>query len=322
MPSNSSGTEFGSRLVSLFLLRGDFDIQVDFSLLQWPYYNGVRTAIGLTHSPSDDYGVERSSLSASEPLGAQEVYVADFGPFVLVPTQDFTGKLRLVRSGDTQTGYYYNAGEWIPILTDIAIQLHAWSHDYAFQHHDVRAAFDNFTVMTGQVVWNDFFISLDMKPGTCPNSFNRNSNGVLPAALPGSASFDVSQVDLTTVQLSRADGVGGSVAPQEGPPGPHTVIEDVATPFDGDLCDCHDETGDGFADLSMKFLTELVTSELLLDDLPAGALVELTLTGTTLDGTEFHANDCIRLVPPGTPTSSSTAAASRSSAAHTRRARK
>jgi hypothetical protein len=123
---------------------------------------------------------------------------------------------------------------------------------------------------------------------------------VLPAALPGSASFDVSQVDLATVQLSRADGVGGSVAPHEGPPGPHTVVEDVATPFDGDLCDCHEETGDGLADLSMKFLTELVTSELLLDDLPAGALVELTLTGTTLDGTEFHANDCIRLVPPGT----------------------
>lgn len=159
MPSNSSGTEFGSRLVSLFLLRGDFDIRVDFSLLRWPYYNGVRTAIGLTDNLYDDYGVERSSLSASEPLGAHEVYVADFGPFVLVPTQAFTGKLRLVRSGGTQTGYYYSAGEWIPILTDsaptsdIAIQLHAWSHDYAFQHNDVRAAFDNFTVMTGQVVW-------------------------------------------------------------------------------------------------------------------------------------------------------------------------
>ncbi|MGD8453889.1 MAG: hypothetical protein PVJ57_18900 [Phycisphaerae bacterium] len=114
----------------------------------------------MTDNFYDDYGVERSSLSASEPLGAHEVYVADFvGPFVLVPTQDFTGKLRLVRSGGTQTGYYHNAGEWIPIRTasapteDIAIQLHAWSHNYAFQHHDVRAAFDNFTVTTGQVVW-------------------------------------------------------------------------------------------------------------------------------------------------------------------------
>jgi hypothetical protein len=160
MPSTASGTEFGSRLVSRFLMRGDFDLQVDFSLLDWPDYNGVRTAIGMTDSFYDDYGVERSSLSASEPLGAQEVYVADFvGWFTLVPTEDFTGKLRLVRSGDTQTGYYYDSGEWVRILTksaitsDIAIQLHAWSHDYAFQHHDVRAAFDNFTVTTGQIIW-------------------------------------------------------------------------------------------------------------------------------------------------------------------------
>jgi hypothetical protein len=159
MPSSSSGSEFGARLVSRFLLRGDFDIKVDFNLLRWPYYNGVRTAIGLTDSLYDDYGVQRSSLSARESLGAQEVYIADFGPFVLVPTQTFIGKLRLVRSGATQTGYYSNAGQWIPILTDsaptadIAIQLHAWSHDYAFEQQEVRAAFDNFTVTKGQVVW-------------------------------------------------------------------------------------------------------------------------------------------------------------------------
>jgi hypothetical protein len=159
MPASSSGAEFGARLVSVFQLRGDFDIRVDFRLLQWPDYNGMRTAIGLTDSYYDDYGMERSSLSASEPLGAQEVYVADFGPFVLVPTQDFTGTLRLVRSGSTQSGYYLGSGGWIPVLTDaapagdITIQLHAWSHDYAFQHQDVRAAFDNFTVVTGQLVW-------------------------------------------------------------------------------------------------------------------------------------------------------------------------
>jgi hypothetical protein len=159
MPASSSGAEFGARLVSVFRLRGDFDIRVDFRLLQWPYYNGMRTAIGLTDDYYDDYGMERSSLSASEPLGAQEVYVADFGPLVLVPTQDFTGTLRLVRSGSTQTGYYIGDGGWMPVLSDaaptedVAIQLHAWSHDYAFQHQDVRAAFDNFTVVTGQLVW-------------------------------------------------------------------------------------------------------------------------------------------------------------------------
>ncbi|MCH8153074.1 MAG: hypothetical protein IH830_11980 [Planctomycetes bacterium] len=143
--------------------------------------------------------------------------------------------------------------------------------------------------------------NLDIKPGSCPNSFNRNSHGVLPVALVGTESFDVMEVDLSTVELSRADGVGGSVAPNEGPPGPHSEFEDVATPFEGELCNCHDLEGDGATDLSMKFRTDDVVAALLLNDLPAGDLVELVVSGTLLDGTPFSASDCIRLVPPGTP---------------------
>lgn len=159
MLASSSGDEFGARLVSVFKLRGDFDIQVDFNLMQWPSYNGVRLAIGLTDAPYDNYGMERSSLSASEPLGAQEVYVADFGPFVLIQTEDVAGKIRLVRSGGTQTGYFYGPGGWVLVLTDaapsgdITIQLHSWSHDYAFQNDEVRAAFDNFRVESGELIW-------------------------------------------------------------------------------------------------------------------------------------------------------------------------
>ncbi|MCZ6446432.1 MAG: integrin alpha, partial [Planctomycetota bacterium] len=144
-------------------------------------------------------------------------------------------------------------------------------------------------------------LHLDIKPGSCPNSFNRNSHGVLPVALVGTESFDVMGVDLSTVELSRADGVGGSVAPNEGPPGPHSVFEDVATPFDGELCDCHELGADGATDLSMKFRTDDVVAALLLNDLPAGELVELVVSGALLDGTPFSASDCIRLVPPGTP---------------------
>ncbi len=141
--------------------------------------------------------------------------------------------------------------------------------------------------------------SLDIKPGSCPNSFNRNSHGVLPTALVGSGTFDVTQVDLGSVLLSRADGVGGAVAPNEGPPGPHSTFEDVATPFDGELCDCHEEDGDGITDLAMKFKSQDVVSELQLNGLPPGDLVELCVSGMTLDGPEFEVCDCVRLVPPG-----------------------
>ena len=141
--------------------------------------------------------------------------------------------------------------------------------------------------------------ALDIKPGSCPNSFNRNSNGVLPVGLLGTDEFDVADVDLSTVVISRADGVGGTASPNEGPPGPHSVFQDVGTPFDGELCDCHEMEGDGIDDLSMKFRSQELVEALELNDLPHGALVELCVSGTLLDGAEFQACDCIRLVPPG-----------------------
>ncbi len=144
-----------------------------------------------------------------------------------------------------------------------------------------------------------FQARLDIKPGGCPNSFNRKSNGVLPIALVGAKDFDAAQVDLTTLLLSRAIDVGGSVPPNEGPPGPHSVLADVATPFEGKPCDCHDLDEDGTIDLSMKFKSQEVVAALELNDLPPGALVELCVGGELLDGTEFEACDCIRLVPPG-----------------------
>jgi len=139
---------------------------------------------------------------------------------------------------------------------------------------------------------------LDIKPGSCPNSFNRTNRGVLPVVLVGTDNFDPNDVDLASLELERADGVGGGVFPNEGPPGPHSVFDDVATPFAGELCDCHDLEGDGIVDLSMKFRSQDLVEVLVLDDLPAGSLVELRLTGTLNDGTTFEASDCVRIVPP------------------------
>ena len=146
-------------------------------------------------------------------------------------------------------------------------------------------------------------IALDIKPGSCPNPFNPKSKGVLPVALVGSEAFDVMDVDLASLMLIRADGIGGFAVPNEGPPGPHSVYEDVATPFVGEMCECIDAEGDGIMDLSMKFRSPEVTSALELNDLPAGAFVELVLIGTRLDGTPFEAADCIMLVPSFTPDS-------------------
>jgi hypothetical protein len=143
--------------------------------------------------------------------------------------------------------------------------------------------------------------SLDIKPGSCPNSFNNNGqgNGVLPVALVGLDDFDVSMVDTATLLLSRADGVGGSVAPLMGPPGPGIVMEDTATPFDGELCDCHEAYGDGIMDLNLKFRSSMMTDVLELGDLAGNDVVELVLTGNFMGGQPFEARDCLRIVPVG-----------------------
>ena len=119
-----------------------------------------------------------------------------------------------------------------------------------------------------------------------------------PAVRPAAP---VQEINLATIELTRSDGIGGSVAPHEGPPGPHSVFADVATPF-GDPaatdCGCHALLGDGTLDLLMKFHRPTLVSVLNLNNLPSGAFVPLKIRGNLEDGTPFEARDCIRLVPP------------------------
>ncbi len=143
--------------------------------------------------------------------------------------------------------------------------------------------------------------NLDIKPGSCPNSMNRSPHGFLKVALLGTADFDAALIDATTVLLSRAVGVGGSVAVHVNPHNGHLAakLKDPATPFDGEPCDCHDLGDDGFIDLELKFHKGEVVPELELLGLPPGTQLELVVTGNLLDKTPFvSTGDCIRLVGP------------------------
>ena len=99
---------------------------------------------------------------------------------------------------------------------------------------------------------------IDIKPGSCPNSWNRKSNGVLPVAILGTGGFDVTAIDLSSVEIGRADRTGGRVGPREKRNGPQSAFEDVGTPFDGQECECHEAEGDGILDLSLKFRNEFI----------------------------------------------------------------
>jgi hypothetical protein len=137
--------------------------------------------------------------------------------------------------------------------------------------------------------WNPV-LPLDIKPGSCPNPLNRGSRGLLPMAVLGTMDYDVAMIDESSLRLARVDGVGGEVEPHS------AVYEDVATPFDGEPCDCHDMGGDGIMDLLLMFRTPDVVDALELDGMSHGDVVELVVTGTLLDGTAFEAYDCIKTV--------------------------
>ena len=74
---------------------------------------------------------------------------------------------------------------------------------------------------------------------------------------------------------------------------PNVRVEDVATPFDGDLCDCHDLAADGFDDVVIKFSTQAIANALELGSASRKGLVALTVRGSLLDGTEFAASACV-----------------------------
>lgn len=134
-------------------------------------------------------------------------------------------------------------------------------------------------------------IPLDIKPGSCPNPLNLKSKGMLQVAILGTEDFDVTLIDPATILLIREGYEEDGVSPLR------LDYEDVATPFEGALCDCHDLDGDGYLDLTLKFDTQELVEVLGLGD-EAGNTIPLILTGNLKEetgGTPIRGKDCVRI---------------------------
>jgi WD40-like Beta Propeller Repeat len=147
----SSGP-FGVQAASRCLLQGDFDLQVDYSLLDWPTASGVTVALGA--EPDNAVGRSGATPTTGERYFA---YFPGFGDGAQLLTSDLQGSLRLVRTGTSSTGYVLSGGGWTPILTrstnldEELITLTLFSDDVSFGHQNVKVAFDNFRLNGGSL---------------------------------------------------------------------------------------------------------------------------------------------------------------------------
>lgn len=141
-------------------LTGNFDIQVDYSLLKLPAYSGLRVGITIPNVVT----VARESFSQHDDgFPAGDYYLVGGATNVWVPTSDKKGKLRLVRTDTSVSGYYFDAASlnWTlisstPVTTDtVKFQLWAWSHNNRFDKKTVAVAFDNVVVNSGSLVGAD-----------------------------------------------------------------------------------------------------------------------------------------------------------------------
>ncbi len=116
------------------------------------------------------------------------------------------------------------------------------------------------------------WVEIDIKPGSDPNSINPKSKGVIPVAILGSDTFDVTDVDVETLEF--------------GPEGA-TPVHDLTDPavYAEHL---QDVNTDGFMDLVCHFRTQ--------DTGIVKGNTEAALTGETVGGQLFEGTDSIRTV--------------------------
>jgi len=110
-------------------------------------------------------------------------------------------------------------------------------------------------------------ISIDIKPGSDPNSINTGSMGLVPVAILGSATFAVAQVDETTLMF-------GTASPAHDLSDPTTYNEHI-----------QDVNDDGFDDLVSHYKQK--DTGIMCGD------TEATLTGVLLDGTPIGGTDSV-----------------------------
>ncbi len=109
-------------------------------------------------------------------------------------------------------------------------------------------------------------VTIDIKPGSDPNCFNNDGHGVIPVAILGSETFDVTSIDPASVQL-------------EG------LAVRMVGKSDKLLAHIEDVNGDGFYDLVVQIAD--------VDGVWTAGTTLATVTGSLWDGTPIEGQDYV-----------------------------
>ncbi len=135
-------------------------------------------------------------------------------------------------------------------------------------------------------------MTFDFQPRRCPNRVSGEEQ-LLTAAIVSVGGFDVREIRLRSLKLSRVDGMGDFVSPILEGRGQRPSVEDVTSPYLGDACGCSLSRVDGVKDLVIRFDGDEAWKGLKLGRTRRGQTVQVKLTGQLRDGTAFELNDCV-----------------------------
>jgi len=155
------------------------------------------------------------------------------------------------------TLFHYESGSWINVTTSLNTATHVICGSVS--------SLSPFVVLQPTALQ----VTIDIKPGTFPNSINLGSGGTVPVAILSTSTFDARTVDPLSIALASAS------VKLKGKGTPMTSFQDV--------------NGDGRLDLVVHVTTESL--QLSATDTQA------ILNGRTFDGQRLRGTDSVRVVP-------------------------
>ena len=142
------GTHWGTNC----RIAGDYDVQADYSLPEWPA--GKRRPGHIRRLRHLEFRFLRNPREPG--LGrADSSWIPQ--SFISQPTSDQAGTLRLQRQGNTAVVSYLSGTNWVPIAsgptgtTPASITFGASSGVDRFAHQEVKIAWDNFRINSGSI---------------------------------------------------------------------------------------------------------------------------------------------------------------------------